>query len=748
MQRTALGILCFATLLQLADGASAIASTLVATNTDDAGPGSLRALIAAATAGDTLDLTGLSGTIALASGELLVDKSLTIQGPGAKILSVSGSHLFRVFDVTAAAPATVDISGLTIRDGKPQGGTSGGGGILFNGGASFGTYRLTECEIRENDASTAGNPLGGGIDNEGGNVSIQRCAIVDNTATFRGGGIQNQGFGSMTIVNSTIAGNSAGTTGIGGAIRNLLPLTLVNCTIVGNSAQTAGNVSRSGGTINLQNTIIAGGILLGVGGSGPDINGGGFNSLDYNLIEDTATGTITGTTTHNLTGVSPMVGPLADNGGPTRTLALLPGSPAIDAGSAVTDPLTSLALAVDQRGNRRPADEPPAGGSGNASDIGAFEFQTAPTLSAIARQSTRPDTPITGLAFTVGDDTPLASLMLGATSDNQQVLTNAHIVLGGTGADRTLTLMPTPGAIGMATVSIGVSDGIYLTTTSFTLTVDTAPVIGSGTATPDHTVAGLDVAFAASATDADGQPLTYTWDFADGSTASGATASHAFATPGVYVVTLTVGDGLLTTSAGVSVTVFAPPLVGTGNDGDGDGFSDEFEAGALTDPNDAASTPTGEPASAGSIEALVVSKASIKLNFATGGRDAIQFGGTLPIPAGFTAAGKQMLVDVGGVFERFTLDAKGGARSGKNKLTVKIKAKHGVIAAQTAKFTAVFAKGTFAPAFADEGLTGDADVKPAKRVRMSFVIMHDDVVAQVQRDLAYTAKKGKTGKAK
>ena len=107
-----------------------------------------------------------------------------------------------------------------------------------------------------------------------------------------------------------------------------------------------------------------------------------------------------------------------------------------------------------------------------------------------------------------------------------------------------------------------------------------------------------------------------------------------------------------------------------------------------------------------------------------------------------------MLVDVGGVFERFTLDAKGGARSGKNKLTVKIKAKHGVIAAQTAKFTAVFAKGTFAPAFADEGLTGDADVKPAKRVRMSFVIMHDDVVAQVQRDLAYTAKKGKTGKAK
>src|SRR5262249_10603576 len=158
-----------------------------------------------------------------------------------------------------AGAATVSISGLTLSNGKPVGGTTGGGAILINNGASVGAVNLDHMVITNNDASLAGNPLGGGIDNEGGTVTITKSSIVNNTSTFRGGGLQNQGFGSMIITDSTIAGNTAGTAGIGGAIRSLLNLTLTNDTIFGNSAQTAGNVSRSGGTITFGNTIIAGG---------------------------------------------------------------------------------------------------------------------------------------------------------------------------------------------------------------------------------------------------------------------------------------------------------------------------------------------------------------------------------------------------------------------------------------------------------------------------------------------------------
>jgi len=329
---------------------NASCTTYTVTSSADSGPGTLRDILTSTCSGTTITFAGnlTAGFTPQASqinlsSELPITTAMTITGPGADQMTISGSNLSRIFNISAGAN-TVSISGLTLRDGKPVGGSTGGGAILINNGAAAGAVNLTGVVITNNDASLAGNPLGGGIDNEGGTVTISRSSIVNNTSTFRGGGIQNQGFGSMVITDSTIAGNTAGTAGIGGGIRSLLNLTLTNDTFFGNSAQTAGNISRSGGTITFKNTIIAGGTLIGSGGTGPDISGAGFTSADFNLIQNTATGTITGTTTHNITGVSPNLLPLANYGGPTPTLLPGPTSPVINKGD------TGLVSGTDQRG--------------------------------------------------------------------------------------------------------------------------------------------------------------------------------------------------------------------------------------------------------------------------------------------------------------------------------------------------------------------------------------------------------------
>ena len=101
------------------------ASTITVTNTNDNGPGSLRQALVDVNDGDTIDATEVSGTITLTSGQLLVDKSVTINGAGAKVLAIDGNATSRVFQTVTGAK-TVSISGLTIRNGQ----LSQGGGIL------------------------------------------------------------------------------------------------------------------------------------------------------------------------------------------------------------------------------------------------------------------------------------------------------------------------------------------------------------------------------------------------------------------------------------------------------------------------------------------------------------------------------------------------------------------------------------------------------------------------------------------
>jgi hypothetical protein len=205
---------------------------------------------------------------------------------------------------------------------------------------------------------------GGGIYNTGEAVLKSSTVSGNHAVTGDGGGLNSA---TATLTNSTISGNFAALTG--GGFRAVV-LSLNSATVTDNHAHTGGGIFLvSGGTSSVHNSIIAGN-FVDLAGTGPDLSGA-FTSAGHNLIGIGAgsigfvngvNGDIVGTPDNP---IDPKLGPLANNGGPTRTHALLPGSPAIDHGDNSDAPTT------DQRGQARIKD-----GDGNGSrviDIGAFE---------------------------------------------------------------------------------------------------------------------------------------------------------------------------------------------------------------------------------------------------------------------------------------------------------------------------------------------------------------------------------------
>ena len=192
-------------------------------------------------------------------------------------------------------------------------------------------------------------------------MTVNNSTLTGNSAPF-GGGVVNDG--TLSINNSTISGNSSLTGGSGGGLYNLAShtLTINNSTLAGNSADSGGGAISNSGTAVLQNTIVTD------SPSGGNCSGT-VTSKGYNLSSDT---TCNFNNTGDLNNTDPKVEPLGNYGGPTQTIALREGSPAIDAGNpnGCTNSRGQL-LKTDQRGAPRP-DKEDSGGC----DMGAFEKQS------------------------------------------------------------------------------------------------------------------------------------------------------------------------------------------------------------------------------------------------------------------------------------------------------------------------------------------------------------------------------------
>ncbi len=312
--------------------------------------------------GSTIDLSSLNGTITLVSAFSLITANVTIIGPGSSKLMIDANGNFDVFNVRTVTAA---ISGVTLTGGGVFGGIVNGGILTVqnttisgnhttnDGGGieNFGTLSLNNSTVSGN----TGFPAGGGIDNDGA-LSVTNSTISGNGGVLFGGGIENT-FGTLSITNSTVSGNTA--TNEGGGIGNDTGnLTIQNATITGNSAGSGGGILTNR-PISLSNKIVA--------DQAAGANCGGFpviNDLGYNLDDGTSCGFTSAN--HSQSNTNPLLDPagLKDNGGPTQTIALLAGSPAID---AIPPGINGCGTTItsDQRGVSRP--------QGPGCDIGAFE---------------------------------------------------------------------------------------------------------------------------------------------------------------------------------------------------------------------------------------------------------------------------------------------------------------------------------------------------------------------------------------
>jgi hypothetical protein len=348
-------------------------------------------------------IANFGGTLTITNSTIAGNTTTAQYGGGVANFSYFG---YPYFDPDSTYYGKTVITNSTITGNS---GSSFGGGV----GNLASTLTITNSTIAGNTASD-----GGGVANVegrvydvtiGGTLIITNSTISGNTAGTRGGGVDNVGPGSTRITNSTISGNTASDGGgmansetfDGSLLRGTLILT--NSTIAGNTADTrGGGVANDDSSLTLVRALVSGNIAP----LGPEIFNGGNNATvgadNHNLFGVNGSARVDGFSPGPTDIVPPqgvllseILDPiLADNGGPTPTHALVPGSPAIDAGGPLCLDAQGNPLLIDQRGQPRPVD---GDGDGTAAcDIGAFELQPQARIVALdirPRSSSNPINP-------------------------------------------------------------------------------------------------------------------------------------------------------------------------------------------------------------------------------------------------------------------------------------------------------------------------------------------------------------------
>ncbi len=351
---------------------------------------------------DKITLPPGTYNLSAALGAIMIDRSVAIVGAGARMTMIAmpvpadrdtitaDDRVLEIMTPTGGATPTVTVSGVTITGGSANPHNNFEGGDVLNDG----TLTLSQDWITDGFACS-----GAGIANSGGTLTVDQTLISGNSAACGrsagddSGAIANIGVpaaGStpdlpahLVVENSTVTGNDARL--VGGIFswndpNNTVAIsssTIANNTTKDEPGGTArglgGGLGSATGTIVVQDSILAGNTEVTGGVTTPtncSTSGGAIVSLGYNLESGTDCGFLSRGDLH---GADPMLGPLAANGGPTNTLALLTGSPAINAGNpAGCREIDGTPITVDQRGIARP--------QGPRCDIGAFELVTKPAV--------------------------------------------------------------------------------------------------------------------------------------------------------------------------------------------------------------------------------------------------------------------------------------------------------------------------------------------------------------------------------
>ena len=349
-------------------------TTFIVTTTADSGAGSLRAAITSANSNVStndkivFDAALKGATITLSNQSLKIGSDMHINGDvdgdGKADITISGNNATRIIDVNSISTnaADVKLSNLVLTAGS----SDEGAGIYSKSGNAAANITIVNTTVSDCTALYGG----GALYFYRGKTVIANSLITGNHSGYYGT-IRNNS--NMTIVNSTIAGNTAGVSSAG-ILNEIGKLTLLNSTVVNNHADgsTTGAAIASQGTLVIKNTVVAGNTADTT--NTPSDIAGTVDRADHSFFGTNVT--ITTDTGSIVNGGNPLLGPLADNGGPVLTYAPRSGSPLINAGSNAALPTDTLDL--DGDGNVTEVLPIDASGGprlqGGTVDIGAVEL--------------------------------------------------------------------------------------------------------------------------------------------------------------------------------------------------------------------------------------------------------------------------------------------------------------------------------------------------------------------------------------